>query len=276
VAVRDREGLIGALSVSKPRGEPLTPADLRLLDDLASQEGLVLSNAQLTADLEARLAAITQRSAELKASRRRVVAAQDAERRRLERNIHDGAQQHLVALAVKLRLAKTMLERDPGRGRALLDEVRSQVDDALENLQALALGIYPPALERDGLAAALRVDVARLGLPVDLHTDGVTRYPIETEAAVYFCVLEALQNAAKHAHAAAVDVGIAERDGAVWFEVADDGVGFDPSANGNGTGIDGMRDRLAILGGDAALESAPGRGTTIRGRVPARPVEAAR
>src|SRR5262249_14906010 len=111
VAVRDREGLIGALSVSKPRGEPLTPADVRLLDDLASQEGLVLSNAQLTADLEARLAAITERSAELKASRRRVVAAQDAERRRLERNIHDGAQQHLVALAVKLRLAKTMLER---------------------------------------------------------------------------------------------------------------------------------------------------------------------
>jgi signal transduction histidine kinase len=268
VAVRDRAGLIGALSVSKPRGEPLTPADEHLLEDLASQEGLVLSNAQLTADLEARLAAITRRSAELKASRRRVVAAQDAERRRLERNIHDGAQQHLVALAVKLRLARTMLEREPDRGRALLDEVRAQVDDALENLQALALGIYPPALERDGLAAALRVDVARLGLPVDLRTN-LGRYPIETEAAVYFCVLEALQNAAKHARAAAVDVEIAERDGVVWFEVADDGVGFDPSGEGNGTGLAGMRDRLAILGGDAALESAPGRGTTVRGRVPA-------
>jgi signal transduction histidine kinase len=276
VAVRDREGLIGALSVSKPRGEPLTPADLHLLDDLASQEGLVLSNAQLTAELEARLAAITERSAELKASRRRVVAAQDAERRRLERNIHDGAQQHLVALAVKLRLAKTMLERDPARGRALLDEVRAQVDDALDNLQALALGIYPPALERDGVAAALRADVVRLGLPVHLRADGVSRHPIETEAAVYFCVLEALQNTAKHAGATSVDVDIAERDGILWFEVADDGVGFDPSANGNGTGLAGMRDRLAILGGDASLESAPGRGTTVRGRVPARPLEGAR
>ncbi|HXY71946.1 MAG TPA: GAF domain-containing sensor histidine kinase, partial [Actinomycetota bacterium] len=276
VAVRDREGLIGALSVSKPRGEPLTPADVHLLDDLASQEGLVLSNAQLTADLEARLAAITERSAELKSSRRRVVAAQDAERRRLERNIHDGAQQHLVALAVKLRLARTMLARDPDKGRALLDEVRAQVDDALENLQALALGIYPPALEQEGIAPALRVDVERLGLPVDLRTDGVARYPIETEAAVYFCILEALQNAAKHARAGRVDVAVSERDGLLWFEVADDGIGFDPSANGNGTGLQGMRDRLAILGGDAALESTPGRGTTVRGRVPARPLEAAR
>ena len=276
VAVRDRDGLIGALSVSKARGEPLTPADVHLLDDLASQEGLVLSNARLTADLEARLAAITERSAELKASRRRVVAAQDAERRRLERNIHDGAQQHLVALAVKLRLARTMLARDPDKGRALLDEVRAQVDDALENLQALALGIYPPALERDGIVPALRVDAARLGLAVDLRTDGVARYPIETEAAVYFCVLEALQNAAKHARAARVDVAVSERDGLLWFEVADDGVGFDPAANGNGTGLAGMRDRLAILGGDAALESTPGHGTTVRGRVPARPLVAAR
>jgi len=275
VAVRDREGLIGALSVTKARGEPLTPADAALLDDLASQEGLVLSNAQLTADLEERLRAITERTVELKASRQRIVAAQDAERRRLERNIHDGAQQHLVALAVKLRLARTMLERDPAKGHALLGEVRGQVDDALENLHALALGIYPPALEREGIAAALRADASRTNLHVNVRADGVRRYPIETEAAVYFCVLEALQNAAKHARAGMVDVEIAEREGVLSFEVVDDGVGFDSSANGHGTGIAGMRDRLAILGGDATIESAPGRGTAVRGRVPARSIEVA-
>jgi signal transduction histidine kinase len=266
--VRYQDQLLGALAVEKPRDEPIAPDEVALLDDLASQAGLVLSNVRMTADLEARLALIERRAAALKASRQRIVAAQDAERRRLERNIHDGAQQHLVALAVKLRLIQGLVAKDPARARGLLARLRDEVDEALDTLRALSLGIYPPILEAHGIAAALRAQVARSEVSIRITADGVARHPIEIEAAVYFCVLEALQNTAKYARAKAVDVDLAERAGELTFEVRDDGVGFDPSVNGNGTGLAGMRDRLAVLGGDAELTSAPGRGTVVRGRVP--------
>ncbi len=270
-----RDELLGALEVEKPQNETATPEEIRLLDDLASQAGLVLANTRMTADLQARLAAIERQAVELKASRQRIVTAQDAERRRLERNIHDGAQQHLVALAVKLRLAKGLLVEDPERARTMLDELRGELDEALDTLQALSSGIYPPLLEQRGIAPALAPQYLRANLPVRLHTDGTRRYPIEIEAAVYFCTLEALQNAAKYAGATTVDVTIAERDGTLAFEVRDDGTGFDPSANGNGTGLAGMRDRLAVFGGDAEIASALGRGTTVSGYVPLQ-AEAAR
>ncbi|MGZ4132072.1 MAG: histidine kinase [Actinomycetota bacterium] len=266
--VHYRDELLGALAVEKPRDEPLVPEEVELLDDLASQAGLVLANVRMTADLEARLALIERRSAALRASRQRIVAAQDAERRRLERNIHDGAQQHLVALAVKLRLAKGLLAKDPERARTLLDELRGEVGEALDTLSALSLGIYPPLLEQQGIAPALAAQYTRSNLPVRLHTDGTGRYPIEIEAAVYFCALEALQNAAKYARATTIDVTLAEREGALSFEVRDDGAGFDVTLNSNGTGLAGMRDRLAVFGGDAEITSAPGRGTSVVGRVP--------
>jgi signal transduction histidine kinase len=273
VPVRHHGELLGAVTVRKPPSEPLTPAEAKLLDDLAGQAGLVVSNARLTAELQARLDQISARAAELRASRQRIVATQDAERRRLERNIHDGAQQHLVALAVKLRLARSMLERDPGRGAAILAEVREQVDAAAEMLGALALGIYPPVLEEQGLVAALEAQ-ARLGtLPVRIEDDGVRRLPIEVEAAVYFVCLEALQNTAKYAKASQVIVRLRREGGEVRFEVADDGAGFLPSANGPGTGLSGMRDRLSVLGGSVEVVSAPGLGTTVRGTVPLVPSE---
>lgn len=266
--IRHGGELLGAITVDKPGGEALNPEEVKLVDDLAAQAGLVVSNVRLTADLEARLDVIARQAAELRASRQRIVAAQDEERRRLERNIHDGAQQHLVALAVKLRLARGLLARDPERARAMLAEIRGQIDDALDTLRALALGIYPPLLEEQGVAAAIAARYVSSDLPVRMRADGIRRYPIETEAAVYFCVLEALQNAAKYAHARTIDVALAERGGALTFEVADDGAGFDPAANGSGTGLQGMRDRLAVLGGDATLTTAPGRGTVVTGRVP--------
>jgi signal transduction histidine kinase len=266
--IRYRGDLLGAIAVEKPRGEPVNPEEIKLVDDLAAQAGLVVSNVRLTADLEARLEVIARQAAELRASRQRIVAAQDEERRRLERNIHDGAQQHLVALAVKLRLARGLVDRDPERARAMLEETRGQVDEALETLHALALGIYPPRLEDEGVAAALAARFASSDLPVRFHADGIGRYPLDAEAAVYFCVLEALQNAAKYARARMIDVRFAERDGAVTFEVVDDGVGFDPAVAGDGTGVHGMQDRLAVLGGDVELTSVPGRGTTVRGQVP--------
>jgi signal transduction histidine kinase len=266
--IRYRGDLLGVISIEKRRGDPLNPGETRLIDDLAAQAGLVVSNVRLTADLEARLEVITRQAGELRASRQRIVAAQDEERRRLERNIHDGAQQHLVALAVKLRLARGLLGRDPERARTMLEETGGQIDEALETLHALALGIYPPRLESDGVAAALMARYASSDLPVRFHADGIGRYPLDTEAAVYFCVLEALQNAAKYATAGSIDVTFGERSGALTFEVVDDGVGFDAAAGRNGTGLDGMRDRLAVLGGDVTLASAPGRGTIVRGQVP--------
>ncbi|HEY6680664.1 MAG TPA: histidine kinase [Actinomycetota bacterium] len=266
--VRHQGELLGAIAVTKPASEPLSAGEAELLDHLAEQAGLVLANARLTADLEARLMQIAQQAADLRSSRQRIVAAQDEERRRLERNIHDGAQQHLVALAVKLRLAKTALQKDPALGRRMLGEIQGEVDAALDTLRSLVLGIYPPLLEEQGIAAALAAQYVRSSLPVRMEADGIGRYPIELEAAVYFCALEALQNAAKYANATAITIAFRERDGALEFSVADDGGGFDPGSNGTGTGIQGMRDRMAVFGGDAEIESSPGRGTIVRGRVP--------
>jgi signal transduction histidine kinase len=262
------EELLGAISADKPASEPFTPGEQRLLEDLASQAGLVLANVRLTAELEADLERIAAQADELRASRQRIVVAQDEERRRLERNIHDGAQQHLVALAVKLRLARATIAKDPAKAREMLVALHGEIDEALETLTSLALGIYPPLLEEQGLAPALAAQYTRSDLPVHLSTDGVRRYPIEIEGAVYFCVLEALQNAAKYSRASRIDVRLWERDGELGFEVADDGVGFDPRADGTGTGLQGMRDRLAVFGGDAAVDSRPGGGTTASGRIP--------
>jgi signal transduction histidine kinase len=269
VAVREREELLGAVTVKKPAGESMAPAETELLTGLAGQAGLVLSNVRLTAELRSRLDEIARRSDELRASRQRIVTTQDAERRRLERNIHDGAQQHLVALAVKLRLAKGLVAKDTSRAASMLGELRAEVDEAVETLSSLALGIYPPVLEERGIAAALESQ-ARIGAtPVTIDADGVDRQPIETEAAVYFCCLEAIQNAAKYAQASRVEVVLGHDAANLTFEIRDDGVGFDAEATARGSGLQGMADRLAALGGSVEVASHPGQGTIVRGRVPA-------
>jgi signal transduction histidine kinase len=256
VPVRDQGKLLGALTLTKGRGESVTPAEDRLLANLASQVGLVLRNVQLVEDL--------------RASRQRIVAAQDAERRRLERNIHDGAQQQLVALSVKARLAETFLDRDPERAKRTLEEIKLETSEALENLRDLARGIYPPLLADQGLAAALESQARKATVPVTVEPDGVGRYPQEAEAAAYFCVLEALQNVAKYAEASAVTVRLFQEDGDLVFRVTDDGRGFDPATTPQGSGLQNMRDRLEALGGIVHIESRPGSGTTVTGRVPVR------
>jgi signal transduction histidine kinase len=276
VPVRLADELLGAITVDKPASEPFTPAEEKLLEDLASQAGLVISNVRLTAELEANIERIQAQADELRASRQRIVAAQDEERRRLERNIHDGAQQHLVALAVKLRLARQTILRDAAKGQELLVALQDEIGRALDTLSSLALGIYPPLLEEQGLAAALAAQYTRTGLPVHLRAELTRRHPIEAEAAVYFSVLEALQNAAKHAAASRIDVRLEEAAGELRFEVRDDGVGFRISNDGAGTGLQGIRDRLAVFGGQAEIESVPGLGTTIRGRVPITELEGAK
>ena len=255
VAVRHRGELLGALAVAKPPNDPVSPAERKLVEDLAAQAGLVLRNAALIA--------------ELRASRQRLVHAQDEERRKLERNLHDGAQQQLVALSVKVRLAQSMVGSDDERARAMLEDVQASSRSALEDLRDLARGIYPPLLADKGLPAAIEAQARKSPLPVSVEPDGVGRYGQDIESAVYFCVLEALNNVAKYANASHITVRLGERAGRIRFEVTDDGAGFDPST-ATGTGLQGMADRLDAIGGEVTVTSEPGRGTNVTGEVPVR------
>jgi signal transduction histidine kinase len=264
--VRHRGELLGALSITKTRGDALRPAEEKLTEDLASQAGLVLRNVRLTDELLERLG-------ELQASRQRIVAAQDEERRRLERNLHDGAQQQLVALQVRLSLAERLAEEDC-RVKDQLGALKAEAGEALENLRDLARGIYPPLLADQGLAAALTAQARKATFPVSIEADGIGRYPQEQEAALYFCVLEALQNVAKYAGATHVTIGLHEDDGHLAFKVTDDGAGFDSTKTSYGTGLQGMADRLSAQGGTLEVISRPGGGTTVIGRVPVRTLEA--
>jgi signal transduction histidine kinase len=255
IEVRHQDAILGALSVRMPPNDPMNPTKEGLVRDLAAQAGLVLRNARLIDDL--------------KASRQRLVAAQNEERRRIERNIHDGAQQQLVALAVKLRLTDALVGTDEQRAHAMLAELQVETSEALEDLRDLARGIYPPLLADKGLGAALESQARKSPVPVSVEVDGIGRYPEETEAAVYFSCLEALQNVAKYADASRATVRLAHHDGTLAFEVVDDGRGFDSGAAERGTGLPGIADRLAALGGELTVRTAPGVGTTVAGVVPA-------
>jgi signal transduction histidine kinase len=258
IPVRHRGELLGAIAVSVPATDPLTPEQERMLSELAAQAGLVLRNVGLTAELRARLE-------DLQRSRERLVAAQDEERRRIERNLHDGAQQQLIALAVKARLAQQFADRDAGKSASLLEAIRQDAESALDDLRDLARGIYPPLLADQGLGAALEAQARKAPIPVSVDVAADARYAQAVEAAVYFCCLEALNNIAKYANASRAVVRIAQDDGQLRFEVEDDGKGFDVGSTTHGTGLQGMADRLDALGGRFEVTSAPGSGTTISG-----------
>jgi len=244
--------LLGAISVRMPKDEPLRPAGRQLVADVAAQAGLVLSNVGLIEDL--------------RASRQRLVTAQDEARRRLERDIHDGAQQDLVALAINLKLAATAVSEDPAR--QILGKLQADAAGALANLRDLARGIYPPLLADLGLAAALNAQASRSPLPVTVEADEIGRFGQETEAAVYFCCLEALQNTAKYAKASQTRIALQAQNGTLSFRVSDDGMGYDARHTPMGSGLRNMADRLAALGGRLEIQSAAGRGTTITGHLP--------
>jgi signal transduction histidine kinase len=252
--VRHQGELLGALSVQMPANDPMNPKKEKLIADLAAQAGLVLRNVRLIE--------------ELRASRQRLVAAQDEERRKIERNLHDGAQQQLVALAVQLKLARTMIDRDPPKAGQMLEVLQSSATEAIEDLRDLARGIYPPLLADKGLEAALEAQARKSPIPVLVETDAIGRYPRDVESAIYFCALESLNNVAKYADATRAVVRLARSDGHLTFTVTDDGQGFDPDAAGHGTGLQGMADRLDAIGGTFDVTSAPGSGTTVTGRVP--------
>jgi signal transduction histidine kinase len=257
VPVLHQGQLVGEIAVAKASGETLAPAETAVLHDLAAQAGPALSNVRLTE--------------ELRASRLRIVATQDAERRRIERDLHDGAQQHLVALAVNARLARELVRSEPLEAEGLLGDVGLQAEEALRTLRDLARGIYPPALADRGIAAALEAHLAAAASGVHLEADEAARaarFAPEVEAAVYFCCLEAVQNAGKHAPGAPVRVCLSRGEGSLEFRVSDDGPGFEPAHVRGGTGLQGMADRLAAFGGTLDVRSAPGAGATIAGRLP--------
>jgi signal transduction histidine kinase len=236
---------LGALAVTMPPNDPLDPSRERLIADLAAQAGLVLRNVRLIE--------------ELRASRQRLVAAQDEERRKIERNLHDGVQQQIVAMNVQLGLLARVAETDPATAVDMAATLQTRATEALDDLRDLARGIYPPLLADRGLVAALEAQARKAAVPTSVAGGTLGRYPQEVESAVYFCTLEALNNVAKYAEASEAVIELAHDDGHLRFVVRDDGVGFD---------ISGMADRLDAIGGSFAIISNPGEGTTIAGVVP--------
>jgi len=263
--------LLGLIVGIRPAtGDAFKEEEERILTELARQVGLALHNVQLDSALQSTLDEVRRQAEELRASRARIVAASDAARRQIERNLHDGAQQHLVALAVNLRLARQIAESDLGTAKEMLEQLGHDLQDAVQELRSLAHGIYPPLLVDRGLSEALYAAGGRSALPTSVVSDGIGRYPAEVEAAIYFCCLEAMQNAGKHAgDGSTISVRVWEDVGALLFEVADDGAGFDPSQGDTlGHGFINMGDRVGAVGGTFGVQSAPGHGTRVSGRIP--------
>jgi signal transduction histidine kinase len=265
--VRQGVELLGQIVLYKPRNEPLSPTEATLADHVASQAGLVVRNVRLTEELRNTIE-------ELRASRRRLVDAQDLERRKIERNLHDGAQQQLVGLGVQLGLLERLARDIPDAARltATIPQLQATLTDALGDLRDLARGIYPPLLADQGLSAALDAQARKAAVPTSVDADGIGRYDRAVEAAVYFCTLEALQNVAKYADASTATVRLGVTDGWLTFLIEDDGRGFDPD-EAKGSGIQGMADRLDAIGGNLEIESERGGGTVVRGRIPASAID---
>jgi signal transduction histidine kinase len=268
VSVRHAGALLGVLRLQERPGLPLTSVEERLFTGLAAQAGLVLRLAGLRADLAARHAELAARADELRLSRERLIETQDNERRRLERDIHDGAQQHLVALAVNLRLAETVAARSPERAVKVLEAQSEAAREAIDTLTQLSRGIYPRLLADDGMVPALRAALAISPIPVRVEALDVPRLPTAIEAALYFCCMEAVQNAAKHSRASQVTVTVSTLDGSVRLTVEDDGAGFDVTSAEPGAGLSNMRDRIDAAGGQLELTSTPGVGTRVDVHVP--------
>lgn len=263
--------LLGLIVAVRPQGaEAFRPEEELVMGELARQVGGALHNVALDSALQASLDQVRLQAQELQASRARIVASADAARRQIERNLHDGAQQHLVALAVNLGLARRVAETAPAEATAMLEQLGKDLKEAIQQLRDLAHGIYPPLLVDRGLGEALQAAAGRAALPTSVQADGVGRRSPEVEAAVYFCCLEALQNASKHAgEGATATIRVWEEEGGLLFEVADTGAGFDVASRSRlGAGFVNMADRVGAIGGSLTVDSAPGKGTRIGGRIP--------
>ena len=259
---------LGMLRLQEHDDQPLSPVEERLFAGLAAQAGLVLRRVLLRAELARRATELSARADELQGSRRRLVDTLDAERRRLERDIHDGAQQHLVALVVNLRLAQKVAVRSPERAGTVLTQQVDAIDSAITTLVDLARGIYPGTLADEGVAAAVRDVVSTSSVPVTVTDGGIGRQTSEVEAALYFCSVEAVQNAVKHAAATRIIVELATVGDELTMHVHDDGVGIEPGTVAAVGGLGNMRDRIDSVGGALVVRPGVAGGTEVLARVP--------
>jgi signal transduction histidine kinase len=239
--------------------DPALEHNAELVDSVCAAAGLTLENERLQAELRARLA-------ELQASRARLVEATETERRRIERDLHDGTQQRLVSIAMSLGLLESKLPAEPGQAQPIVREAREALAAALDELRELTQGIHPTILAERGLPVALDELCHRAALPARLQLDLDRRLPDQVESAAYYVVSEALTNAAKHSHASEVQVKATRTGELLTVEVADDGIGG--AAPGTGSGLRGLADRVEALGGTLTVSSPPGRGTTLRAEFP--------
>ncbi len=253
VEVRHGDALVGAMVYDRSLDE-----ERDIVAAAASAAALAMENGRLEAELRARVA-------DLQESRARLVTEGMAERRRLERDLHDGAQQRLVSLSLQLGLARGAVDRDPEEARELLGRASTELDQALEELRELARGLHPAILTDRGLPAAIDALAARSPTPVDVEAVPDERLPAPVEVAAYFVVSEALANLAKHAGAEHAKVRVERVNGHAVVEVRDDGRG---GADAGGHGLRGLSDRVAALDGRLAVDSPPGKGTTIRAEIP--------
>jgi len=262
--------VLGHIECGERRDGPLLDEDRRLLAHLAGQAAAAARNLHLTTELSDRLDLIRHQARELTASRARVAQTQDAERQRIQRDLHDGIQQDVVALTAKLALARERLRRGDQRADEPLAELQRDLGDLLVHLREFAHAIHPPVLADQGLLEAIEAQAARLPLEVVIEADPAlrgVRYPRHIETTTWFVVSEALTNAVKHARAARVQVALAQPNGSLAVEIRDDGCGFD-SATVRGLGLASLADRISIVHGDLRIDSAQGRGTTLRAEIP--------
>jgi signal transduction histidine kinase len=270
VPLTDGGTTLGRIECGPRHDGPLLDEDRRLLHQLAWQAAPAVRNVHLAAELTTRLAVIRRQADDLAASRARIVTAQDAERRRIQRDLHDGVQQEIVVLAAKLAMARQRLRRGDRSADDLLTEVQGDVTGLLHQVREFAHAIHPPVLADQGLLEAVEAQAARLPIGVVIEADAALRgvhYPQQVEATAWYVLAEALTNVVKHARARQVRVRLARPDGRLLLEVRDDGAGFDTSTTG-GLGLAGLADRIATLEGTLQVRSVPGRGTTLHAEIP--------
>jgi signal transduction histidine kinase len=262
--------VLGQIECGPRRDGPLLDEDRRLLAHVAAQAATAVSNVRLTAELADRVAVIEQQAAELTASRARLVKSTDDERRRIQRDLHDGPQQDLVVLNLNLTLARERLRRGDPRADATLAEMQADLVGLLDRLREFAHAIHPPVLADQGLLVAIEAQASRLPLEVMIEADAElrgVRYPEQIETAAWYAVSEAVTNAVKHACATRLRIGLVQAGRQLSVEVGDDGRGFDPGA-ARGLGLTGLADRMAIVHGELRVRSQPGRGSTVQVCIP--------
>lgn len=261
---------IGEVAVVKAPSEPLRPAERLLLDDLAGHAGLALYNVRLTVDLETKAAELAAQTDELRASRERLVTARDAQRRRLERELREGVGVELRDIRDEIDRDARLVLDDHAAVETSLDAIGARANTSLDELRDVARGVFPSILADRGLPAAVEALVRKTGDSVTFTLDPAAdrRYEPAVENAVYFCCVQALQNAERHAPGAAAEVRLRSEAETLHFVIRDEGPGFDLSTVDAGEGMQIMTDRMAALGGELVVESSPGLGTTVMGSIP--------